>query len=127
MQDLTGAPAAEVAAERARVANHGLGAQLLALQGADGSWAGEAWNRGWDSTMHVLSLLREMGLDPASNESNFGANLNWSEWPSNSKPVREDEMVSKSHASWNLIIAYMIPLIGLVVTGLILLINWLTR
>ena len=23
-----------------------------------------AWNRGWDSTMHVLLLLREMGLDP---------------------------------------------------------------
>src|SRR5262249_38773956 len=26
---------------------------------------GAAWNRGGDSTMHVLTLLREMGLDPA--------------------------------------------------------------
>ena len=69
MRDLTGAPAEEVAAERARVATEGLGARLLALQGADGSWAGEAWNTGWDSTMHVLSLLRELGLDPASNEA----------------------------------------------------------
>jgi hypothetical protein len=66
MRDLIGAPAEAVATERARVATEGWGAQLLALQGADGSWAGAAWNRGWDSTMHVLSLLRELGLDPAS-------------------------------------------------------------
>ena len=66
LHDLLGAPAAAVAAERARVASEGLGAQLLALQGADGSWAGAAWNQGWDSTMHVLTLLRELGLDPAS-------------------------------------------------------------
>ena len=36
MRDLTDAPAAEVAAERARVAREGWGAQLLAAQGADG-------------------------------------------------------------------------------------------
>lgn len=66
LQDLINAPADEIAAERARVATEGWGAQLLALQGADGSWGGVAWNHGWDSTMHVLTLLREMGLDPAS-------------------------------------------------------------
>ena len=69
MRDLTDAPAEEVAAERARVAHEGWGAQLLALQAPDGSWAGAAWNRGWDSTMHVLTLLRELGLDPASEEA----------------------------------------------------------
>src|SRR6187431_1735929 len=69
MRDLIGAPAEEVAAERAKVATEGWGAQLLALQGADGSWAGAAWNRGWNSTMHVLMLLREMGLDPASDQA----------------------------------------------------------
>jgi hypothetical protein len=69
MRDLTGAPADEIATERARVATEGAGARLLALQGADGSWAGVAWNRGWDSTMHVLWLLRELGLDPASSEA----------------------------------------------------------
>ena len=36
MRDLIGAPAEEVAAERARVATEGWGARLLALQGADG-------------------------------------------------------------------------------------------
>jgi len=69
MQDLMSAPAQAVAAERARVATEGMGARLLALQGTDGSWAGAAWNQGWDSTMHVLSLLRELGLDPASDEA----------------------------------------------------------
>jgi hypothetical protein len=66
MRDLTGAPEHQVAAERARVASEGWGAQLLALQGDDGRWGGAAWNRGWDSTMHVLWLLRHLGLDPES-------------------------------------------------------------
>jgi hypothetical protein len=64
MRDLIDAPAADVAAERARVATVGLGAQLLALQASDGTWGGAAWNRGWDSTMHALTLLREFGADP---------------------------------------------------------------
>lgn len=66
LRDLTDASAEEVAAERARVATEGAGAHLLALQAPDGQWGGAAWNRGWDSTMHVLMLLREFGLDPAS-------------------------------------------------------------
>src|SRR5262245_41822707 len=69
MRDLTGAPAHEVAAERARVGAEGWGARLLTLQGADGRWGGAAWNRGWDSTMHVLWLLRDLGLDPASDQA----------------------------------------------------------
>src|SRR5829696_95744 len=68
MRDLIGATADEVATE-------GWGARLLALQGADGSWVGEAWNRGWNSTMHVLSLLRELGLDPASDEARRAMDL----------------------------------------------------
>jgi len=75
MQDLTGAPAADVAAERARVATTGTGARLLALQGADGRWGGAAWNRGWDSTMHVLMLLKDLGLDPASGEARRAVGL----------------------------------------------------
>ena len=75
MRDLIGAPADEVAAERARVATEGAGARLLALQGADGPWAGAAWNRGWNSTMHVLLLLRNMGLDPASDQARRAVGL----------------------------------------------------
>jgi hypothetical protein len=64
MRDLTDAPADQIEAERAKVATAGVGARLLDLQARDGRWGGAAWNRGWNSTMHVLSLLREMGLDP---------------------------------------------------------------
>ncbi len=69
LRDLTDAPADQVQAERAKVAIEGVGAQLLALQAADGRWGGAAWNRGWDSTLHALTLLRQLGLDPASPEA----------------------------------------------------------
>jgi hypothetical protein len=75
LRDLTDAPADEVAAERRRVATEGLGAQLLALQAPDGRWGSAAWNHGWDSTMHVLSLLWEMGLDPASDAARHAVGL----------------------------------------------------
>jgi hypothetical protein len=75
MQDLNGAPMEEIAAERARVATLGAGARLLALQEADGRWGGAAWNRGWNSTMHVLMLLRDFGLDPASDEARRAVGL----------------------------------------------------
>jgi hypothetical protein len=75
MRDLTDAPADEVAAERARIATEGVGARLLALQGADGAWSGAAWNRGWNSTMHVLTLLRLLGLDPGSADARRAVGL----------------------------------------------------
>jgi hypothetical protein len=75
LRDLTGAPAEVVAAERARVATEGVGARLLAMQEPNGTWGNSAWNRGWDSTMHVLTLLRELGLDPASEEAQRALHL----------------------------------------------------
>jgi hypothetical protein len=85
MQDIIGAPMEDIAAERARVATEGFGRQLLALQGEDGAWGGVAWNRGWNSTMHVLMLLRDMGLDPASVEARRALSLvrdrvKWQGW-----------------------------------------------
>jgi hypothetical protein len=65
----------EITVERARVATQDWGAQLLALQGADGVWAGTVWNHGWDSTTLVLSLLWEMGLNPACTEARHAAGL----------------------------------------------------
>lgn len=69
MRDLTDSPTNQIAIERARIANEGWGAQLLAVQSSDGRWGDAAWNHGWNSTMHVLMLLREMGLDPESDEA----------------------------------------------------------
>ena len=75
MRELNRASEGEVAAERARVAIEGFGARLLALQADDGRWGGAAWNRGWDSTMHVLMLLRDMGLDLASDQARRAVGL----------------------------------------------------
>lgn len=78
LRDLMGAPADVVAAERARVATEGWGARLLGLQSEDGTWAGGAcfpagfeWSemrhgQPWISTLPVLQLLRDLGIDPAN-------------------------------------------------------------
>lgn len=77
LRDLTDASSADVAAERARVAEEGWGARLLALRADDGQWAGGACFPGdfrgdfsagqpWTSTFPTLTLLREFGVDPAA-------------------------------------------------------------
>jgi hypothetical protein len=85
MRDLTDAPAGEVAAERAKITTEGWGAELLSNQGTDGSWAGAAWNPGNDSTMHVLWLLANLGIDPECEQSRSAvavarANVKWVGW-----------------------------------------------
>ncbi|ROS30503.1 hypothetical protein [Cellulomonas sp. PhB150] len=76
LRDLTDAPPGEVAAERTRVEHEGWGARLLALEDADGLWAGGACfprepvpdgeGQPWTATMHTLQTLQLLGLDPAS-------------------------------------------------------------
>ena len=68
MRDLTDAPGEEIAAERTKVATQGWGAQLLAGQGTDGYWGGGTPNPEW-VTLQTLLLLREMGLDPMSEQA----------------------------------------------------------
>jgi hypothetical protein len=63
LRDLTDAPAAAVAAERARVAHEGLGAEILARQGPDGAWH-RADAPDWLPTLFTLQLLRATGVDP---------------------------------------------------------------
>jgi hypothetical protein len=66
MENLTDASATDVAAERARVAREGWGAQLLAAQDADGRWRGGTYFPEWIGTTPTLHLLYLFGLDPAS-------------------------------------------------------------
>lgn len=97
LRDLTDAPAAEVAAERSRVAREGWGARLLSLQRPQGQWesgtpafkssrALEWWRalgpeeRGtlfpeWTSTCWSLVLLKDFGLDPAAAEARRAVGL----------------------------------------------------
>jgi hypothetical protein len=67
MRDLTREPDDVVARERSRVATEGWGARLLALQAADGHWGGASFvPHAWISTKDTLQLLRDLGIDPAS-------------------------------------------------------------
>ncbi len=93
MRDLLGAPEADWKAERDRVETEGWGARLLSFQDEDGRWAGGAhfpadyvWGsepgQPWTSTSHSLSLLRELGFQPASDRAQrmvrlIGANARW--------------------------------------------------
>ena len=69
MRDLLDEPEEVVAAERSRVATEGWGAQLLALQDADGQWGGGTYFPAWTSTTYSLLLLRDFGLDPTSEQA----------------------------------------------------------
>jgi hypothetical protein len=62
MRDLTGSSSAAVAAERARVAREGVGAEILARQGSDGSWH-RADAPVWLPTLYTLLFLRATGVD----------------------------------------------------------------
>jgi hypothetical protein len=76
LQDLADASPDVVAKERARVANEGWGARLLALQGEDGLWDGgvlfpsryhrsaDEMGQPWTATAYSLLLLRDLGVDP---------------------------------------------------------------
>ncbi|MBU4213757.1 MAG: hypothetical protein KJ792_03775 [Actinobacteria bacterium] len=77
LRDLTDAPADQVAAERARVATQGWGAQLLAAQADDGRWDGGTYRPGWvdesrpffdawTATHFSLQQLVDLGPDPAA-------------------------------------------------------------
>jgi hypothetical protein len=62
MRDLTDASPAAIAAKRARVAHEGIGAQILACQGSDGSWH-RADAPVWLPTLFTFLLLRATGVD----------------------------------------------------------------
>ncbi|HET8957328.1 MAG TPA: squalene cyclase [Microcella sp.] len=81
-RDLLGAPEATWQATRARVATEGMGARMLALQDADGQWAGGSYfpagfdfegpeaapgaGQPWTATTWSLNTLRDWGLDSSA-------------------------------------------------------------
>ncbi|HEX4386065.1 MAG TPA: hypothetical protein VH083_24070 [Myxococcales bacterium] len=95
-RDLAGAPREVWQATRARVAREGFGSRLLALQDADGQWAGGSFFPGdfdfkgpeaakgagqpWTATTWTLNMLRDFGLDAAQLAGTAGklaANSRW--------------------------------------------------
>ena len=75
MRDLVGEPAEAVAAERARVASEGWGAQLLGQQRPDGNWGDDIATPHWRSNLYTLLFLRTLGLDPTSERARKAVGL----------------------------------------------------
>ena len=98
MRDLNLAPAAEVPAERAKIATHGWGATLLAAQSEDGTWPGDPRFPEWP-TLRTLLLLHDMGLDPASEQAKraVGRVRENVEWLMN---ITQDELPRDEDISW---------------------------
>lgn len=64
MRDLTEASPEAIAAERARIPHRGVGAEILAAQGADGAWH-RPDEPDWLPTLVSMQLLRLTEADPA--------------------------------------------------------------
>src|ERR1700733_10156097 len=83
MRDLTDSSPGEIAAERARVSREGLGAQILAAQGADGAWHKDG-EPDWLPTLFMMQLIRATGVDRADPAvvaaiARLGAGFRWHE------------------------------------------------
>jgi hypothetical protein len=104
MRDVTDMAPNEVAAERARAATEGWGAQLLELQGRDGRWDGGTYRPGWvdeskpffdawTATHFTLVLLRELGLDSTSPQAQHAVSLVHDNvrWTANGAPYFDGE------------------------------------
>jgi hypothetical protein len=81
LRDIAHEPDDIVAMERSRVAREGWGKALLDRQAPEGWWT-DADEEGWMISMDALILLREMGVDPCSDEarnaiSRVKTNLTW--------------------------------------------------
>ncbi|MGI8519000.1 MAG: hypothetical protein ACR2MC_00065 [Actinomycetota bacterium] len=104
LHDLTDAPTEEVLAERARVATEGWGARLLSLQDEAGQWDGGTYfpsrvedseeGQPWTATTYSLLLLRDLGLDPDSDEARGAVALvrENSRWEEGNQPFFEGEV-----------------------------------
>ena len=83
LRDLAGSAGRTVEREQRRVASEGWGARLIALQAADGRWAGGVYTPKWTSTTYTLLLLRGMGLAPGNPQAVRGCRVlvNAGCWP----------------------------------------------
>ena len=95
MRDLTDASPQAVAAERAGVPREGVGAEILACQGPDGSWHRDG-DPDWLPTLFTMQLLRSTGVDRAnpaiaSAVARLEAGFRWDE-EFGSKPFFEGEV-----------------------------------
>lgn len=75
MRDLLHTPEQEWKLEQQRTVEAGWGAQLLALQDADGSWGGGIYSPKWTSTTYTLLTLYSIGIPHDCPAAQRGAQL----------------------------------------------------
>lgn len=85
LRDLADAAPDQIAAERARVPQEGLGSKILAAQEPDGAWRRPDAPT-WLTTLFTLQLLRATGIDPndpmvVSALTRAKTNLRWNDYP----------------------------------------------
>ena len=71
-RDLLDEPASLYQATQARVASEGWGAQFLALQDPEGTWAGGLYGPKWQSTTYTMLTLRRLGLPHDNPQAQLG-------------------------------------------------------
>jgi hypothetical protein len=107
-RDLAGAPETVWEATRSLIATEGFGARLLALQDADGQWAGGAFfpagfdfngpeaapgaGQPWTATSWSLNSLRDWGLDASVLDGTAELLATNSHWEYNDAPYWEGEV-----------------------------------
>ncbi len=69
MRDLTDESPGEIANVRSRIATEGWCARLLALQTPAGKWGVPQGDAGLLITLNTLTVLKDLGLDPASRQA----------------------------------------------------------
>ena len=77
LQDLQGAGADAVSAERRRVATEGWGGGLLGEQDEAGTWANGLYLPKWTSTTYTLLLLQRLGLPEDNPQAVHGCRRLW--------------------------------------------------
>ena len=75
LRHLLDAPSQEWQAEQQRTLTSGWGAQLLAVQDADGRWGGGIYSPKWTSTTYTLLMLCTIGLPPTCAAAQQSAHL----------------------------------------------------
>ena len=75
MRDLMDESDEVVARERSRVASEGWGARFLSQQRPDGNWGDGVATPHWRTNLYTLVLLRDLGLDPASEQARKAVGL----------------------------------------------------
>lgn len=74
-RDLLNEPASTYKVTQTQVSDEGWGAQFLALQDSEGTWAGGLYTPKWQSTTYTMLTLRRLGLPQDNSQAQKGCKV----------------------------------------------------